>query len=378
MMLRSDSPSAITSLGLVTCIGDDVVTSSAAQRAGLSRRSQLADFPVFDPVELEAPLTVAPVPGLSGFIQTGAWIALAEAAISNLIKYGDLPSPKADPRFWQGTAVAWVVPEIEFERFGWPEHQLPQLLDRWAGQALLDVISLPVRRVPAFFASGAVGLAQVILGLTQLQARESERILVLATDSWLDRLSLAWLNGQQRLKTPDSPVGLCPGQAAACALIEVPEAAQRRKAHWQGSILGAAVQPVPIKPTGDQEISDAQTSSVPRLGAALAQALRDAVASAGLALPFRGDIYVDLNGEPWRAQSWGVAQTHLGATVDWSRSRLCAPAIQTGDIGAASGLAALCFAVRSYVRGYARGTESIVCSLTDNGTIGSIVLGTPR
>src|SRR5262245_37387821 len=46
----------ISSLGLVTCIGRDVVTAAAAQRAGIVRRRPLAEISAYDDVDMEAPV----------------------------------------------------------------------------------------------------------------------------------------------------------------------------------------------------------------------------------------------------------------------------------------------------------------------------------
>jgi hypothetical protein len=61
----------LTSLGMVTNVGHDVVTACASQRAGLVRNAPLDDVWAYDPSMLEVRVTGAPIKGLAdGFVQT--------------------------------------------------------------------------------------------------------------------------------------------------------------------------------------------------------------------------------------------------------------------------------------------------------------------
>jgi len=399
-MSRAAGFPAVSSLGLVTCIGRDVVTAAAAQRAGIVRRRPLVGVTAYDEGDLEAPVVGAPIAdALEGFVQTGAWLRLAEGAVADLIRYGGLPTGDADPAFWGRTALSWILPRIDLERFGWPGEEIPALLDRWTGRALLDLARLPISRAPLFFPSGPAGLAAAIRGLSVAFADGADRVLLLATDSWLDTMSLAWLGDQGRLKTAENPIGLCPGQAGACALVENPRAAgadpgvRPRAGRAEAVVLGAAMRAVGRPSAGgrgedgdgsrdetddDGGLEAIRAAAAPRWGEGLAACVIEVLRSTGIVGPFAGDIYVDLSGESWQATAWGHALPRLHGALDLDRVQVRIPAVQTGDIGAASSLAALCFAVRSHARGYAPDRESLICSIGDDGNVAAIVVGSPR
>jgi len=369
--VRPGGAGEVTALGMTSCLGRDVVTSAAAQRAGLVRRAPLEDFTTYDPIDLEAPIVGAPVLGFTdGFLQTGAWLRLGLGAVEDLVRYGRLPEPGQDDGFWRDTGVIWIVPETAAARFGWPEDQVTPALETWCGDRLIALSKLPLGR-PAFLAMGAGGTAAAVEralgGGSQLR-----RLLLLATDSWIDPLSLAWLEAQDRLKADEQPAGLCPGEAAAALLLERGPESQRRGATAEARLLGCALAPSPARP----EDPAARVARTPELGRALATAIGQALAASGTPLPFRGDIYLDLNGETWRALAWGHALPRLLQTIDFARSRVQLPAVQLGDVGAASAVVSLCLATRSFARGYAAGPRTLVCSLSDDGHCGAIVVGT--
>ena len=80
--------STVSSLGLVSNLGRDVRTACASARAGVARLSPLQDVVAFHPDDLEAPLVGAPVAGLTdGFVATGTFLRLADAALADLVRY---------------------------------------------------------------------------------------------------------------------------------------------------------------------------------------------------------------------------------------------------------------------------------------------------
>ena len=212
----------ITGLGMVSNVGNDVITACAAQRAGLTRRAPLPNHWTFDDGDdLEVLVQGAPVPGFTeGFVQTGTWMRLALACMEDLVRYGQLPSHE-DTAFWRDTAVLWVLPEIAFERFGWPEPETPLLLERHCGQLLEHLSRIAFKHVPdAFFPQGAAGTAAALQRASRLlSSGTARRVVVLGVDSWLDTLSMSMLVRENRLKTGERPTGLCPGEAAACVMV---------------------------------------------------------------------------------------------------------------------------------------------------------------
>jgi len=372
--MSSPGSLVISGLGMMSNLGHDVVTACAAQRAGLVRRYPLGDYSAFDEATLEAPVTGAPIKGFTdGFIQSGTWVRLALAALEDLVRYGGLPGP-GDHRFWGTTGLMWVLPELSFERFLWPETEVPSLLKRFCGDLLAELSQLPLRMVPnGFITTGPVGVVTAVRQLEELFARSSlERVIILGSDSWVDRLSMGLLIREGRLKTTEQAVGLCPGEAAACLLVEKAAQAQRRGARTEARILSAALRP-------GQEVLDDEAPPSPRSQQApgwarhLASAVIEALEAAGAREPFRGDIILDLNGEQWKALLWGHAQVLLHEHIDFNKARMVVPCVSFGDIGAASGVAALGIATRSFVRGGSSTNRTLICSISDDGGTGALL-----
>jgi 3-oxoacyl-[acyl-carrier-protein] synthase-1 len=170
---------------------------------------------------------------------------------------------------------------------------------------------------------------------------------------------LAWLHERGRLKTGDSPVGLRPGEAGACILLESDAAARRRGAEILAYVAGTA--------QGEERAS--LFSGEVNLGAALGAAIASVwpePAEAEL------DLLADLNGEEWRARELAGARARLGARL--ARAHLILPAMSLGETGAASGAVGVCLAVRAFVRGYHHGGQALVTSSAEHGHVAAIRL----
>ncbi|NVJ14556.1 hypothetical protein [Myxococcus sp. AM010] len=365
----------ISGLGMVSSLGFDVVTSCAAQRAGLTWRHPLAQVVAYDEAELEAPVTGAPIEGYTnGFIQSGTWVRMAVTALEDLVDYGQLPG-REDARFWQTTGVAWVLPPLLFERFFWPDPEVPALLEAYCADLLARLTQLPLQMIPGgFITGGPHGVATAVQRAEALFTRSSmERVLILGTDSWLDRPSINLLIREGRLKTSERPVGLCPSESAACVLVERALNAGQRGARAESRILAAVVQDAPDAPSEEDAPVRSRSQLAPEWGRKLSMTVQRTLEAAGVREPFRGDLLLDLNGEEWKARVWGHAQQLLHEQVDFVESRLVLPAIAFGDVGAASGVASLCVATRSYVRGYASSHRTLICSVSDEGGTGALL-----
>jgi len=366
---------AVTSLGLVSCISHDVISSCAAERASLTRRTPLAATVPGDEGE-EVPVVGAPIAGFTdGFLQSAAWLRMAPRCIEDLITYGKLPG-KEDAAFWQGTTIAWLLPEIgEDARFGWPENDIPMLLDESLGKPFLAITGLPLKGPVTYFRFGAAGLHRAIAhaytALTKIP-----RVLLLATESLVDGPSLSWLAGEERLKDGEHPTGMCPGEAAVALLLEEPRAARARAATSAVQILASTsvASPAPLDPV---EPSADRFKQAPDWGRNLGQAIRDVLMASGTPLPFRGDFVLDLNGESWKAMIWGTAQTQLVDVVDFPSCPVRLPAVSFGDVGAASSLVGVCVAARAFARRYALGQRAVICSMSDCGEVSAVVVGAP-
>jgi 3-oxoacyl-[acyl-carrier-protein] synthase-1 len=355
---------SVTGLGAVTSVGREVVGACAALRAGISRPRELSWFSLLDEhAHVESAVVGHPVDGFTeGFAITGAWIRLALGALDDLVSYAALPGPE-DEAFWRATGLFVGAPEMPAARFGEGGDDIAALSDAYLERVValwrrpLDRSAL--RIVPGGNASAMFALQAAAAVLAEGTV---ERVIVLCADSYVDHFSVSWLAEQRRLKGPDQPTGLAPGEGAACVLVEAPNVAERRGGRVEGVLRGVA--------TGRE--AKAFVSGELSLGDALGRALRECLAQARLPPPFRGAVIADLNGESWRAQELNGALTALADVV--RPASQVYPASSCGDTGAASGPLGLCAAVRALARGYAAG-EVLVVSSSAEGPVGVACIG---
>lgn len=185
------------------------------------------------------------------------------------------------------------------------------------------------------FALGHAAPAAALARADELiTTRRCRRVLVLAVDSLLDPDSLAWLAAADRLRGPETPDGVAPGEAAAAWLLGPPHphAIAMVQAGFQAS--------------GERSARD--------------DALRWMRAAGD---PPPGRDRVDLPGDPWRARAWG-AVAH-----QWGRADEQVAADGWGDLGAVSALAAGSVCVAAAQR------PAVLWSLAEDGAAGVIRLG---
>ncbi|HYO73769.1 MAG TPA: hypothetical protein VEU33_47660 [Archangium sp.] len=115
----------------------------------------------------------------------------------------------------------------------------------------------------------------------------------------------------------------------------------------------------------------------PPAGRALADVITKALAQAGASNAVEGNVYLDLNGETFRANEWGytLLRTRQACQLDsWSQH---ISAMSFGETGAAAPLLALCLAARAFSRGYGRGRHALILVSGDDGHRAGMVLEYP-
>jgi 3-oxoacyl-[acyl-carrier-protein] synthase I len=368
----------VRGLGLVSSVGRDLVTTCAALRAGISRPSPLKAAFGLDEESDGEPIVGSPISGLTdGFNQTGRWVRLALASLEDLLDATDDDSLR-DPAFWNGVPVVWVMPALSVERTGWSPLDAPKILNDWCLSVLANLTQLPLGQNAenVFICEGQVGMSAALAAAERsLSSRRASHVLIIATDSWLDPMALRTLITEDRLKTAANPIGLRPGEAGACVLVRSDRMSGPRVRPALAHIDATAMSPVPLQIPAEGT-DESRAAMFLRLGQSLSQMVETALQQAG-AVPFRGDVIVDLNGEQWRAQAWGYAQVSLRNVVDWKHYKLIVPAVSIGDVGAVSAGIALGIATRSFARHYASSDRSLVCSISDNGKAASFVVRHP-
>lgn len=353
----------ITAMGMISAVGRDAATSCAAMRAGISRARGIHTFTVLDLDEHEqVPLIACPIHGFTeGFLGLAAWIRLGAAALRDLLRSARLPTV-SDRVFWQETAFLVVTPVLDEQRFDGTDWSPASVLRDYA-LTVAQNCGLPLRSelseiIPEGHAGGAVAVQRA----AELLGQGLPRVLVLAADSFLDPNTLSWLDDEGRLKTPDNPAGLIPGEAAACLLLEPGSPAQRPN----GRVLAT------VQQSASEFEQDNYRSGKRSQGRALASAVESVLQPSARAV-FDGDLVADLNGEEWRAYELGCVRVRLRSCLD-DTMRISYPAISFGETGAVAGIAGLCVGARSIERGYAQGGTVLITSSSDHGRVGALFL----
>lgn len=356
----------ITSLGMISSVGHDVVTSCASIRAGLTRPRKINYFSVLDDDTQETtPLDGCPIHGYTeGFNIVGLWVRVGIGCLQNLIEYGNLPD-KSDKKFWSVTGLIGVTPPINDTRFGSDDSFTPEMLKEAYLERLMEVFDHPIPQENLYVV--CIGHTGAIAAIRQAQAimaeKQLERVIILAVDSYLDPMTLDWLAENRRLKTAENPVGATPGEAGACFMVESADSSQNRHAAIQAVIKEPA-----LAVERNHFFSD-ETSQ----GIGLAAVISQALSQASVSVPFNGTVISDLNGEQWRAYELGSARVRILDKLG-SDAKFIFPCDSIGEIGASSAAVAICVAARSLQRGYAYEDTVLIVSSSDYGQVGAVCL----
>jgi 3-oxoacyl-[acyl-carrier-protein] synthase-1 len=353
----------ITGYGMMCSVGWNAATACAAIRAGLSRPTPVDGFDLLDEVASEpAPVRGHAVTGYTdGFIPPGLWNRLAGGAWLDL-REQLAAAAETDPGFWQQCGLVLVTPPLDQARFQLPE-PIPveavraTTLRYLAGEHGWSVDPAHAVLVCGGHAAGIAALARARELLTQARIT---RVVLLAVDSQLDPLSVEWLAEQGRLKSPEQPAGLEPGEAATALLLETAAAARRREARPKAVVSAIAVG----RETGDFLGAGRQH------GVEQARLLEQVSAPQA---PFAGDLIADLNGEDWRAYELGAALARL--TGRWQPDyRMLTPLQSTGDTGTACGGVAACLAVHGFEREWNPRGATILVGASEDGEVAAACL----
>jgi 3-oxoacyl-[acyl-carrier-protein] synthase-1 len=366
---------SIDGVGAVCSLGVDLPNAAAAWRAGLSRAAPDLAFSVRDTESASgAGVTVHAVPVVAhGFEGLPRFQRLLEAALKDVNRrfqaalHGKrigcllvLPHPKR--RFLTHPLIDDEEDRAEAQRL---LAEVPEIdnafLNTFVGQAVAaSGISVPV----AFHggtAQGPVGFIDALAETARLFGRGAcDSMLICCVDSLVDYATLSWLESVHRLKTPDSPVGIEPGESAAVVIVSRSSA---RSSRLRVSAIAAA--------TETAAFNDGGVSTGVGLNECITACLRARHASPEDRLWFVSDA----NGESYRAQEWGQvlvrlreSQPSLDEAVTWF------PAAGLGEVGAAFPGLALGLIEHAVLRGHAPAAGAVVCFGADQGPRGAYLV----
>jgi 3-oxoacyl-[acyl-carrier-protein] synthase-1 len=334
----------IGALGMVTPVGLSAASTCAALRAGISR---LQELPVVTPL---------PEPVM------GAWVPTVDAL--NFYRLLRLLVP----------ALQQTIAHIDAEDLeqvplivGTAEPGRPDRPPRLDGQLLSEISQrLGVtfsRRYSGVIAEGRTSVFRGLAIARELIGRGlAPRCIVAGVDSMVNQDAIGWLYRNERLKMPDDPDGVMPGEgAAAVELLPLAGAGAADTVDVLVRGLGFGVERATV------------VSDEPSLAEGLTAAVRAALEEAGMRLGEMDFRVSDLTGEQYYFRETNLAESRLlrehkeGFPI-WH----CAEGI--ADVGAAVGGVMLGQAATALRRGYAPGRSVLCQSSSDGGTRAAVVI----
>lgn len=341
----------IVAMGACTPIGRDAWSSAAAVRAGVS-----------------------------GFVQHPYMIDTAgepmRAAIAPWIDIGLIGADRLEqllfPAIDQALEPIASTPETPLSvglALGLPSPR-PGLPDDIQQQMMSRIYKRFARRfgtVAAFAAGHAAGLIAVQAAATKLGQGALDVCVVAAVDSYIDPLTLEWLEEYDQLHSAgrlNNAWGFIPGEAGAALLMMRESIADAAKLQPLAVVLGTgrATEPKRIK-----------TKTV-CIGEGLTQAFRAALDAlpAGTKIT---DVYCDMNGEPYRGDEFGFTALRTKECFE-SASDFVAPADCWGDVAAAGGPLHLMLAAIAGSKGYSNGNLAFAWASSEFGERAATLIAT--
>lgn len=334
---------AIQRFGLVTGLGFNAPATLAALRAGISavRGTSWLDR------ESGQPLQGAMVQLPQWWEGTGKLADLAAPAIDECL--AALPpeqaartpillgiaAPERPGRF--ADLDTRLLPEIQ-ARLGWHEHPLSRL-----------------------FAADQTGCFHALaVAATLIETGQAEHVVVAGVDSLLQRDTLDALQRRRRLMTVNNSNGFFPGEAGAAVLVGSSGSSTAAELH----ILGAG-----------RARESAHIESVEAFRAqGLTQAVKTALASAGVALKDIAYQLTDLSGEHYKFKEAAFVAGRLNGGDREKPLDLWHPIEYLGEIGAAILPCLLAQAAHATLNRYAPGALALCHIGSDAGERAAMVV----
>lgn len=341
-----DAALELVAMGWATSLGG-LVQAAAAFRAGVSRFQAARDFDVFE-VGDEAPhgAIVSPVSGYRtfGFVGIGRLVVLAMAAIEDLrhnTVRADWPS-----RFHLFVAVPdpWQRAIEMNEGDNDEEAQRVQWLGEMVAHRVFANLGLPYSgcrcfgggRDATFQAAAAAESA-----MASAAAEHGSVAMVLSVDSLVAPACIEALANDQKLKTSNQPIGLCPGEAAVAMFVR----SVRNNRALNNSVLLTGLGFSQEGQSQDRHSTAHGMASLASLRAAIRRA--DAPKEIGL-------VIIDHTGQVADGHEWGTTLVGLGTMgLPTETMKTWYTMTGFGEVGTAFGGVAIGLAMRGMIRGYA-------------------------
>ncbi|MCP3143937.1 hypothetical protein [Pyxidicoccus xibeiensis] len=382
---------ALTALGAATSLGG-IVQAAAAARAGIVRTGELTGcWHLDDELNEPIPVTGHPAAWLTdGFEGLGRFMQLGVSALTDLLATsphiqrertgfflalphdvgqeedaeeqdeeaqdgGEDEEAQEPPSDGEGDEDIAAPAPLS------PEESAQRLMEHLFQETELAFRPEAIR----VFLEGRKGTILAVQQAVQalLQGRY-HHALVMACDSLVDPWRAQRMLRARRIKTSDNPVGFMPGEAGVAILLERLDTVRTRR----DEPLALLFEPVTAHEAHNR--AEQRHSS----GAALVEVIAGAMERAGAIASLEGSVYLDLNGEDFRAREWGGALVRARGRCQVGAWAQRLPALSFGETGTAAPLLALGLATRAFARGYGRGGQALILASDDHGARAGMVL----
>lgn len=381
----------ITGMGMVTSLGLSARASCAAARANITRLKELEilNFVGSDLYGGE-PVTGHEVPSIAdGCVGRAKVLTLGQYALEDLL--ANQPAVSGDVGLYINLSDQYVADRFDqierqaMERaesldedgppgtFPWDDAESDastSLLESWRsdcvglGEALVAACRSPISVDESrLYFHGHTGFVHALRdAVSNLAEGKHDRCIVGAIDSCIEPRFLIAATSLGLVKTSNNSIGFHPGEAAAFLLIERCTTTSDRArvlAHVSSMAIGA---------DEDDRFAEQTTKGI---------GLTHTIDSALSSLPHGQavcTIVADLNGDDYRAMDWGYAQERMLRKYGLEGTVLSIPALNFGEVGAATGAVASCFVLRTIGRnGMPHGT-ALIWLTSEDGTKAALTL----
>ncbi|NVB36551.1 hypothetical protein G6O69_01815 [Pseudenhygromyxa sp. WMMC2535] len=220
---------------------------------------------------------------------------------------------------------------------------------------------MPNRQLTATMRGGSPTAFDALPAAARWIAEGAPHVLLCAVDCQLGALELQALRQSRRLREPGNPHGIIPGEAAACLLVSAFDA---HRGGLEIASHGAAHEVATL-------LNDA-----PVRGLGLTEAIRSALVSARVDMDHVGWRLVDHADETMFVKEHDMALARL-LRAPRSDVPTWQPAAFIGDVGAASGLVEIIWAMQAWARGYAPGRVALCTCSDPSGPRAAVVVRDP-
>lgn len=342
MSQKQNSSVCIVGVGACTAIGLTAPSSAAAVRAGIAG---FVEHPYMIDRNGE-PMIVARAPYLSNeIVCQERFLELALPAAQEAL------TPVSE--FIERVQPISVIIGLPVGRPG-----LPNAFDTRITEKIKEAFkrSCKLFDIESIASGHSAGLMALEVAWRKIQNGTAEFCLVGGVDSYLEPETLEWLEECEQLHGGPNAWGFIPGEAAGFCLMASQRAAEKYKLSILCKVLAVATA---------WESNLIKTETV-----CIGQGLSGTFKQVLEALPSPNDkidqIICDINGEPYRADEYGFTIARFSERfVD--PTEFLAPADCWGDVGAASGPLFIGLVVAANLRGYSKGSHTVVWTSSESG-----------